>query len=237
MKAGDDKNPGTKALPLKTIMKGIANANAIRQGFGAPNAKIEVFIAQGTYNTEKVTLTEGISLIGGHQCDSTSNCTWASDPTKFESIIEAVDYEGTLAGHTITRSTLLEKLTLEGKDGSPPGGSFGSTAVMLDGGSPTISNCKLDAPDASGGWPQGRSAAIFIAWTSDALGPLIMANTIAGGKSEWAHGILMANRPGQTKVSNAEIQNNAIVGGTGNAGSAAFRSRTRARTPRSWATT
>lgn len=210
---GSDSNPGTMAQPLKTVMKGVANADAIRKGMGTPAAKIEVFIAEGDY-VEKVKLLEGVSLLGGYQCDS-SSCSWKVDATKYTSTLQAIDYEGTLADQTITRATRLEGLTLLGKSGSPPSGSFGNAALMLDGGRPTIMGCKIQAPDGGGSWPQGHSSAIFIAWSADANGPLIQSNTILGGQSTYAIAIALQNRPGQSKTGAAEIRGNVISGGTG----------------------
>lgn len=151
-----------------------------------------------------------------------SLCTWNQNPGLHESVIEAIDFEGTLAGQTISRATSFGKLTLKGKNGTPPGGTFRATALMLDGGSPVVRSCKIFGPDVSGAYPQGRSAGIFIAWSSNAFGPYIANNTITGGKAEWADGILMSNRPGQNEIGNADILNNTISGGAGTQGSAAI---------------
>ena len=67
---GLDTNPGTQAMPVKTITKGIQNAVTIG---GAQS----VFVAQGHY-PEKVTMVEGASMLGGHQCDVNS-CSWTRD--------------------------------------------------------------------------------------------------------------------------------------------------------------
>ena len=58
-------NPGTQAQPVDTIARGMANAMTIG---GAQS----VIVAQGHY-PEKIQLVEGIDLMGGYQCDTTSS--------------------------------------------------------------------------------------------------------------------------------------------------------------------
>src|SRR6185295_8849874 len=123
---GNNNNPGTQALPVATIAKGIANAQTL--GGNTP-----VYIGQGHY-TEKVTLVEGINLLGGHQCDVTT-CTWSRDPATYDSAILDTDAEGVLAPDTITRATLVDGLRIQGNNGTS--GNRGRAAITLRG-SPTL---------------------------------------------------------------------------------------------------
>jgi hypothetical protein len=119
-KIGSDANPGTAAAPVKTIGEGINKATQL-------GGNATVYVAEGTYS-EKVKLTQGISLLGGHQCDSTS-CTWARDPTKFVTTIQNTDAEGVLADAKITVTTKIDGFTIEGLAGPATGN--GRAALTL----------------------------------------------------------------------------------------------------------
>src|ERR1041384_8365814 len=80
---GDDSNMGTEDSPVKTIAKGVANAMSL-------GGDRSVIIGEGTY-AEKVTLVEGIDLLGGHQCNTTT-CDWARDIAPHKSIITNMDF-------------------------------------------------------------------------------------------------------------------------------------------------
>ncbi len=200
---GLDTNPGTKALPVKTISKGITNAIAIG---GNPN----VYVAQGHY-PEKVTLVQGISVLGGHQCDMNS-CTWARDRVVYDTAIDMQDAEGVLAGPTITKITTLDGFRLRGKAGAASSGGF--VCLTLDGGSPTITNNVVAPGDVTGG---ARAIGIEVfAPTVDQTGALIDSNLIQGGTSttSWV-GIAFDNKggaPGNPSV--AIVSNNRIRGGS-----------------------
>ena len=204
---GNDNNPGTQASPVQTIAKGMANAKTI--GGGA-----DVYIAEGHY-TEKVTLVEGTSLLGGYQC-STTSCTWANDPTKYDAAIFAVDAAGVLADNTITQATSVDGLRLMGQDGA--GAGNGRTAITLAGGTPKLTRNKIYGPNVNGGsFTTGRSIGLTIfAPSNDTKGTLVQGNDIKGGTSNEASiGILMDTAtfpsPGPTY---AQILGNTISAGS-----------------------
>jgi hypothetical protein len=130
---GDDiTGDGTQLNPVQTIGAGMANAQIIG---GMP-----VFVAEGTY-TEKVTMVEGIDLLGGHQCDAAS-CDWDRDPTTYDSTIANVDLEGVLVGDTVTRATQLDGFSVVAPDTNPAGGGR-IAAITVLGGTPTISDNRI----------------------------------------------------------------------------------------------
>jgi hypothetical protein len=206
---GSDSNPGTQALPVQTIGQGMQNAQTIGGG-------VDVYIGEGHY-TEKVTLVEGIDLLGGYQCDQ-STCTWAQNSRLYDSAVFATDAEGMLATDAITRATHVDGLRIMGQDGSGTG--RGRAALSLRGGSPTISNNRIVGPTVSNGtFTSARAIGILIQSPSNTVqGPLIVGNDINGGDSngETAIGILMesATFP-PTGNTYAEIRGNQIDAGEG----------------------
>lgn len=195
---GDDANPGTKASPLKTIAAGIANATAI----GGPQT---VVVGEGTY-AEKVSISEGIDLLGGFQCDA-SSCGWMRDLAVHESVIQNTDLEGVLAAAGVTSATLFEGFHVVGLDGLGR-----SAAVTLGGGAPTVSRNKLVGGNVGmTGSIADVSAALVIASTADPAGALIEANELTGGRAaSVSAGIyITGGQPGSL----ATIRSNSIRGG------------------------
>jgi len=216
--AGDDANPGTKLLPVKTIAQGMTNALTIQ---ATTQGAVDVFVAQGDY-IEKVTLSDGISLLGGHNCsDLTSACDWFRDPSLYTSTITNTDVEGVLAGHTVFASTRIDGFTIVGKLDNTAGAYPGTAAITVDGGSPTISNNLIIAGDSmvAFNWFTARSVGIAVlAPTNDPVGVVIQDNTITAGDS-LAHstGILF-DAPGTTASpfkTYAVVTGNTISSGAG----------------------
>ena len=79
---GIDSNPGTAAMPVQTIEKATEIAVAL-------GGKQSVFVAAAHY-PEKVTLAEGVDLLGGYDCNATS-CTWARDVAKNDTAQTPID--------------------------------------------------------------------------------------------------------------------------------------------------
>src|SRR5262245_31240382 len=184
---GDDANPGTKASPVKTIAKGMANAAMIG------NAQ-SVIVAQGHY-PEEITLVEGIDLVGGFQCDTTS-CTWARDPIANDTAILNQDFGGIVAGMGVTVATLVEGFRIMGMDGAP-NAAPGSCGVQLAGGSPTLRGNRIFGGNLTGGgFPADRSAALCMVSTTDPTGAIIDHNDLTGGAStSLSAGILFDSYP------------------------------------------
>jgi hypothetical protein len=206
---GADTNPGTRTAPLRTIAQGMKIALGLTTPGGGPQP---VFVAEGHY-PEKVTLIEGISLLGGYECNAAS-CTWGRDPATFASAIDAVDDEGTLAPATVTRKTRLDGFRLRGL---PETVSLqGSTALTI-AGSPTIVANIVEGGSDTGG--AGLSTAIEVAASitfADPGGALIDGNTITGGSAaKRSVGIIFDARAGAdpSALSVATVTNNTIRGG------------------------
>jgi hypothetical protein len=173
---GDDANMGTEASPVKTIGKGIANAMML-------GGERSVIVGEGSYE-EKVTLVEGIDLLGGHQCNTTT-CDWARDIAMHESEIQNVDFEGLVASTGITRATLLSGFTISGLSGTPSS-TAGTVAVTLVGGSPTVRGNVITGASTDGNTgpeANNRSIGLAIRGTSDAAGALIENNEISSGSA------------------------------------------------------
>ncbi|HEY4182547.1 MAG TPA: choice-of-anchor Q domain-containing protein [Kofleriaceae bacterium] len=178
--AGNDSNPGTLQQPVKTIAKGIANASLL-------GGSRTVVIAEGTY-TEKVRLIEGIDLLGGHQCDAQS-CTFTRDIAAHPTVIANTDFEGVLAGPTITQATLLSGLTLLGFGGNPTTDD-GGAAITLAGGSPTLRGNKITGGNVGiTADAKNISSGISVHFTTSASGAIIENNEITGGQGLNSFGI------------------------------------------------
>jgi hypothetical protein len=211
---GDDANPGTMDESVQTIGQGMANAVQIQATAGG---RIDVFVAEGGY-LEKVTLVQGINLLGGYDCE-TQPCPWSRSRQDNLTEIINVDAEGVLADDTISRATRVDGFTVTGLDISVDGRT---AAMTLDGGTPTITNnvivgadvtnaagqtvgirilspsndirgALIDSNTVLGGATAGRSAAIRISsavWPAIGCGyAVITRNTITGGDAQHARGI------------------------------------------------
>ena len=169
---GTDTNPGTQAMPVKTIAEGMTNAATLGNGQS-------VFVAEGTY-AEKVALAEGVNLMGGYQCDATS-CTWTRDPLAHDTIVANTDYEGVLAAAAVSHVTVVDGFHVVGKDGVPTA-IPGSCGMTLAGGSPTLRNNRITGGNVTGGINGAdRSIGVSVRSTSDPAGAIIGGNTLTGG--------------------------------------------------------
>lgn len=202
---GLDTNPGTKLSPVKTIAKGMANAVTLG---GART----VYVA-GSHYPEKITLIEGVSLDGGYLCD-VNTCTWARNPAVNDTAILDPDFEGVLAGPTITRATTISGFRIQGMNGAP--NAFPGAVALTIKGSPSVTGNTINGGDANGG--VNRTAAIeVLAPIADPNGPLIENNGIKGGASGASSiGVAFdwAPNPPANSTSTGLVRNNRIVGGT-----------------------
>lgn len=203
---GDDANMGTEDSPVKTIAKGIANAKML-------GGERSVIVAEGAY-TEKVTLSEGIDLLGGHQCNAQA-CDWARDIATFKSTIINTDFEGVFAGAGITRATLISGFTITGMAGAPTS-TAGTVALTMNGGSPTVrGNTILGANTNGNSGPEGnnRSIGIAVRGTTDPAGALIENNDITSGTAIQSVGVAIeSSSPSVTSL--VDVSSNVIRSGT-----------------------
>ncbi|CAN5710947.1 hypothetical protein BH11MYX3_BH11MYX3_20230 [soil metagenome] len=150
---GAESNPGSRAMPFRTIAAGMAHAKALG------GAQV-VFVAQGDYR-EKVTLAEGIDLNGGYQCNPMS-CTWSRDIAMFTATITNQDFEGVLAPPGVSSVTLLSGFTILGMGGVPPTAP-GSVGVTISGSAPTLRGNKIIGGNVTGGGATSADRSIGVA--------------------------------------------------------------------------
>ncbi len=199
---GNDTNPGTQAMPVKTIAKGMANAKTI----GLPRT---VFVAGGHY-PEDVDLAEGLSLSGGFLC-SVASCTWARDPKANDTAILDQRTAGVVAGATITSATKVDGFRIQGQAAS------GAVAMTCDGGSPTISNNVING-GAIGNNASRTVGLLILGPTNDQTkGVIVQKNTITGGaagnNSSTVAIVLSRAVGGAGNPAAASITSNTITGG------------------------
>lgn len=93
---GDNSNPGTQLLPLRTIQTGIRKAQE--------NSKQCVFISQGVYQ-EHIILANGISLLGGFSKDFSQRDLGL---TNFRTRLDGTANGRCITGGSITNYTIIE---------------------------------------------------------------------------------------------------------------------------------
>ncbi len=202
---GNDMNPGTRAMPVRTIRQGVVHAMML----GVPQS---VIVAQGDYS-EKVTMVAGVNLLGGFQC-AMASCTWASDPAANAANIRNVDLEGVLAPAAITRATRIEGFHIYGRSGA--GATPGSSGLTL-AGSPTVRRNTIVGGDVtSGGFGADRSMGIRITPNPDPMGALIEGNDLAGGTSiNSSVGLTFDWMGAMSATAVATVRGNVLRGGSG----------------------
>ena len=200
---GDDLNPGTRALPVRTIAPGIVNA----QMLGVPQT---VVVAEGSYG-EKVTMVGGVSLLGGYEC-SASPCSWRRSPTTFIATIVNTDFEGVFAGAGVTASTVIDGFHIDGLSGTAP--TPGSAGITVRGGSPTISGNEVVGGDVTGGaFAADRSIGVHLRASPDGVATTIFGNDIRGGASSGTSTAVMFDAYPFTTRAVASVSRNVLRGG------------------------
>lgn len=195
---GNDDHPGTQAFPVKTIAKGLANAQALGGGRS-------VAVAEGTYG-ESITLHEGISVTGGYRCTAVE-CDWTRDIAVYKTIINAPTVTAVDADADVTRNTLLEGFIIGGADLAMTSGTT-HAVVDLDGAAPTVSQNRIEGATVSCIDACDVATVRVHGSAPDGAGPLIERNTIVGSTSSGAAAGVHVEVP-------ALITNNVIDGGSG----------------------
>jgi len=195
--SGDDANPGTTALPVRTIARAVEIAGEIGAG-------THVYVAEGNY-PEDVVLTEGVSLLGGYAPDFV-----ARDPRVHDTNIQCQTYACVRAGNTITRATEMDGFIIQGRAGQPATPP-GSVAVQLNGGAPTLRHNKILAGQVNGTVNNAKnSVAVQILGPAEEGGPLLESNEITGGPATEISIAVVIETQGV-----AEIRQNRIRSGAG----------------------
>ncbi len=122
--SGDDVNPGTLALPVRTVQRGLALGDAGNK---------DVLVARGIYRGP-VELRPGVDLFGGYRADFQER-DLELYPVRIE---QAPGMEGhaVLVARNISVATAVEGLVVTGS--IPTSTGAGSTAVYLDGNDATL---------------------------------------------------------------------------------------------------
>ena len=132
---GHPANPGTEAAPLSSLGAGIENAALV----GAD----AVCACAGVY-FEDLTVTEGISLRGGYDCN-----TWTRDPITNVTAVTGLPPDGVKVPPGVTAATSLEGIRVAG--GAGPSSAVSSALTVTDA-SPTLED--LVVTDRVVGTPQ-----------------------------------------------------------------------------------
>ncbi len=151
---GQSTNPGTMALPLKTIQEGINLAATTTPPTGFPGTHKSVYISLGTYS-EHIAMVDGVSLYGGYDAATKwsralTNATVIASPTNV-----GIDAASLATAFTIQFVTVEE--TAPSGLASNGGGqsAYGIRVVNCSGGA-TIQGCTVTVP---GGVPAPTPAA------------------------------------------------------------------------------
>ncbi len=191
----DTTNDGTSGSPLATIEEALIQADTLPK-------PVDIIVAGdgGAYAiTGGISLIEGISLKGGYESTG-----WTRDIVTNETIIEDISTTGGTitnpkyvisSDNTISTATIVEGFTLQG---SISGVNY-SSALYVDGGSPTISQCKL-----LGGSGATSSYGSYI---SNSAQPIIRESYIYGGLGGSSYGVYNSD------VTFIQMYNNIITGG------------------------
>lgn len=177
---GNDGNDGTSAKPVATIAKGIELA--VKR-----NMPTDVYVAgkaNGGKYGDPITITEGISLIGGYDCTQAS-CSWKYDPKTHATILVGADYQGIVVGEEISRATVIDGFVIFGK-GTSPNIAPGGAAVTINGAA-TLRNCKIEGSQATSGVAgniRSIGVAILGPATKDPSGPLLEKNEIRAAQGD-----------------------------------------------------
>jgi hypothetical protein len=206
---GSDTNPGTKAMPVASVSKGILNAQTI-------GGSQTVVVAEGNY-PEKITLVEDVDLVGGYECNA-SSCSWSRDLTLYMPVVANPDFEGVVGNAGVTSATLVEGFKIVGHDGAPTAAP-GSAGVTLAGGSPTLRRNVIVGGNITSmaGYAIDRSVAIAVRSTTDPAGVRIEGNDLTGGTSTGISAGITLDSAGLVAPATtlATIGNNTIRGGSG----------------------
>jgi hypothetical protein len=140
--SGNDSNPGTMALPMKTLTAAIAAA----QGLGK-----DVYADKGTYN-ETVTLVEGVNLYGGY--DSTNK--WARAIGNV-STIQGTETTGVIA-NDVAVATTVQFFTITALAGEAGTGDSSYAVRLINSPGPLlIQGCTLSPGSGGSGAVPGLS--------------------------------------------------------------------------------
>jgi hypothetical protein len=202
----DTTGTGSATQPLLTINAAMAHAAAIGStGPGRVQVRVAGPVTAGIaiYN-EKVTLADGVELLGGYTCSGT--CSSTQDPATYVTRISDTDFEGVLVPSSAT-AAWLDGFTITGKAGTPS--SYGA-AVTVAGGTPVLSNDKINGAAITGSAHDSYGVAVL---GSTGQGPSISSSTVTGGSAAAGKAVGIGLLGPGTPV--AVVSDSIVKGGTG----------------------
>ncbi|HEY2516803.1 MAG TPA: hypothetical protein VGI39_38295, partial [Polyangiaceae bacterium] len=141
VQTGNDNNPGTMTLPVRTIYKGISLATN--------NGKSDVYVSKGTY-PESVTMVDGVSVYGAYDASAkwsrgTGNVTTIQSPSPVG-----------VAAINLSHATNLQLLTIVASDatgqaGNGDGESSVGVLIVKSGGNVTVDTCNITSGNGASG--------------------------------------------------------------------------------------
>ncbi|WP_165373739.1 MULTISPECIES: hypothetical protein [Sorangium] len=162
---GDDKNPGTKSAPVKTLEHAVGLAASGRGGGEAPTRR--VYACGGTFE-EAITLPSGVDLWGGRRCDGGDWSYQGSfggpdHPTIIAPLggipLRVLGAEETaLAGDNAT--SVIAGVRVVAADASAPDGKSSIAVILSTGARAIVQDSVIVAGDGKDGEP-GQDAPSF----------------------------------------------------------------------------
>jgi hypothetical protein len=151
---GDDTGPGSPTRPLRTIGEALRRARdsiGTPPMLGTPGARPHIYVASGSY-AETLELPDGVQLHGGYRSDFR-----ALDPSGFRVEVRAPSDTTAPGGAALVARnvglevTVVEWMTLRGRDATTPGGATWGAYLLDPGGLLRISESELRAGVAGAG--------------------------------------------------------------------------------------
>ena len=141
--AGLDTNPGTMALPVKTIKAGIGLASA---------ASKDVYVSKGEYD-EEVTMSDGVGVYGGY--DASNKWARAATSAPSPTIIKSPAATGVLFSE-LSKATEIQFVSISSADAggqAPNGDGLSSYGVLIANatGLVTVRGCNINSGAGSAG--------------------------------------------------------------------------------------
>ncbi len=142
---GNDMNPGTRAMPVATIARGIDIAST------SGRARMEVYVSAGTY-MESVVLRNGVSIYGGYL----ATMGWARSRSF---VTEIRGGETAVSATGVSRALEVQLFTIVSANASAPGGSSYGVRVTNGTGVVRLSANTIRAGDGAPGNAGGDGTA------------------------------------------------------------------------------
>ncbi|MBI5361506.1 MAG: right-handed parallel beta-helix repeat-containing protein, partial [Planctomycetes bacterium] len=185
---GNNANPGTDPGSPKAT---------IQNALGVSASGDQVWVAQGTYNTENITMVSGVNLYGGYQ---RAGSTWTRNVSVY---VTTISRTGNVVTFNSGINSAIDGFTITG----------GTLGIYIYNASPTINNCTITGNTVDYG--------IYMYYQNSAqTGATITNNTITsnGNGTDWDAGIYIyfskdtwngtQYNMGTTTISGNNISNN-----------------------------